>query len=108
MQILSHHAPPPSFTPPLSTQQGDKRSVDVAPSEAFGDTNPMMGPVDVPRWGEERDRRARTSAVRGCYAIAGWPLFRKYQFLVVIMKKNEITQMHSQSLSRILYLFLFL
>eukprot|EP00277_Geminigera_cryophila_P001474 CAMPEP_0179413146 /NCGR_PEP_ID=MMETSP0799-20121207/4919_1 /TAXON_ID=46947 /ORGANISM="Geminigera cryophila, Strain CCMP2564" /LENGTH=314 /DNA_ID=CAMNT_0021185551 /DNA_START=459 /DNA_END=1403 /DNA_ORIENTATION=+ len=29
-------------------KQGDKRSVDVAPSEAFGDANPMMGPVDVP------------------------------------------------------------
>jgi len=76
MQILSHHAPSPSpLSAFLSAQQGDKRSLDVAPSEAFGDANPMMGPVDVPRWGEERDRRALESEVRGCDAIAGWSSF---------------------------------
>ena len=27
---------------------GDKASVDVAPADAFGESNPMMGPVDIP------------------------------------------------------------
>ena len=49
---LSSRPPHLLHSASLSTQQGDKRSVDVAPSEAFGDTNPMMGPVDVPRWGK--------------------------------------------------------
>jgi len=29
-------------------KQGEKRNFEVAPSEAFGDANPNMGPVDLP------------------------------------------------------------